>query len=388
MNSFIDTSKARLRTMVNEFKNYFAKSNLRRNLYTMFITLCGTFILALGDGIFLVPFQIVSGGISGISILLTRAGLLTVDIWSYILMWGLFILGIIFLGMRFSLNTLISTLFFPVFLTIILRTPIATGIINMMINEGMSVTLEGENLAVTNLNLIDTGRLLLIGIIGGSLCGIGCGITYRAGGSTGGTDILTFIMNKYFNISTSFSSFASDGAIVAVGLIISICQGVNYRSQFVAGLVGIFSAFACAIMIDICYAGRSDVYIADVISTKYADINKFVINKLDRTTTVFKVNGGYKNDEHQMLRICFNRREYMKVKDEIARIDPNAFIMFYNVETIEGTGFSKLESSKSNTISELKKEFTMNQAKKKFKEVKKENLEKNANITDNKQDIS
>lgn len=373
--------------MFNELKNYFAKSNLRRNVYTTLITLFGTFILAIGDGIFLIPFQIVSGGISGMSILLTRTGFLTVDIWSYILMWSLFILGVIFLGLKFSLNTLISTIFFPIFLTIILRTPIATGIITMMINDGMSVTLEGENLAVTNLNLIDTGRLLLIGIIGGSLCGIGCGITYRAGGSTGGTDILTFIMNKYFNVSTSFSSFVNDAIIVAIGLIITLCGGIAYRSQFVAGLVGIFSAFACAIMIDICYSGRSDVYIADVISTKYAEINKFVINKLERTTTVFKVNGGYKNDEHQMLRICFNRREYMKVKDEIARIDPNAFIMFYNVETIEGTGFSKLESSKINTISELKKEFSMSQAKKKLKAVQKENLTKNANITDNKQDI-
>ncbi len=371
--------------MVNELKSYFSKNNFRRNMYTMFITLLGTFVLAIGDGIFLIPFQIVSGGISGISILLSRTGILTVDIWSYILMWSLFALGIVFLGIKFSLNTLISTLFFPVFLTIILRTNIATGIIEMMINDGMSINSDGENLAVTNLQLIDTGRLLLIGIIGGGLCGVGCGITYRAGGSTGGTDILTFIMNKYFNVSTSTSSFITDASIVGIGLIISISKGTDARSQFVSGLVGILAAFSCAALINICYAGRSEVYIADVISTKYAEINKFVINQLERTTTFFKVTGGYKSDEHQMLRICFNRREYMKVKDAIARIDPNAFIMFYNVETIEGMGFSKLESSKNNTVTELRNEFTKNKAKRQLKKVQKENKMINS---DNKEDLS
>lgn len=385
MSLYIDTSKARQRAMINEFKVYFSRNNFRRNMYTMIITLFGTFILAIGDGIFLIPFQIVSGGISGLSILLSRTGLLTIDIWSYILMWSLFSLGIIFLGIKFSLNTLISTLFFPLFLTIILRTNIATGLISMMINDGMSIDVAGENLAVTHLELIDTGRLLLIGVIGGALCGIGCGITYRAGGSTGGTDILTFILNKYFNISTSTSSFVTDATIVGLGLILALANGVGYRAQFISGLVGILAAFSCAAMINICYAGRSEVYIADVISTKYEEINKFVINKLERTTTSFKVTGGYKSDEHQMLRICFNRREYMKVKDAIARIDPSAFIMFYNVETIEGFGFSKLESSKDNTVTELRNAYTKHRAKKQLKKVQKENI---ALANDNKKKLS
>jgi len=359
--------------MINELKSFFSKKNIKKNIKSTLITLLGTFILAIGDGIFLIPFNIVSGGISGLSILSSSGGLLDVDTWSYIFMWGFFIVGIIFLGFKFCLNTLISTIFFPLFLTILLRTNIATGILEMLITDGMSLVTTSSTILVTGLEALDIGRLLLIGLIGGAICGLGCGITYRSGGSTGGVDILCFIMNKYFNISTATSSLVTDGLIVLAGLVIAVFNGVAYRFQFMSGLVGICAAFACSMLIEICYSGRSEVYIADVISEKYADINKFVINNLDRTTTSFKVNGGFKNNEHQMLRICFNRREYMKVKDGIAKIDPNAFIMFYNCETIEGLGFSKLEASSDNTITEFQKQIHMSRTKKQMKKISKEN---------------
>ena len=195
-----------------------------KSFWSIVNILFGTFLLALGDGIFLVPFSIVSGGISGISILLSSAGFLTVDIWSYIIMWSLFFLGVIFLGLKFSLSTLISTIFFPIFLSLILRTNIATGLISLLLHDGMSIINNNGNIIVSNLELMDVGRLLVIGVIGGSLAGLGCGVTFNGGGSTGGLDILVFIINKYTNIKTSVLSFTLDGLIVFSGIVISLVE--------------------------------------------------------------------------------------------------------------------------------------------------------------------
>jgi len=359
--------------MNNFLKDMFNKKNLKNTLTTVFFTLLGSFILAVGDGIFLIPFHIVNGGIAGASILLGKLGIMSVDVWSYILMWGLFLLGVVFLGFRFTLTTLISTIFFPIFLSIILRTDIATGIIKLMITEDMSVGMVNNSLTITGLELLDVGRLLVIGFVGGILIGIGCGITFSVGGSTGGTDIICFILNKFFNFSTSLTSFVIDGMIVTCGLGLAIFIGTGNRYEFMAGLVGIVSALGCSLMISMFYSGRNELYIADVISSKYDEISKFVVENLDRTTTVFNVKGGYHNDEHQMLRVCFHRREYMRIKDEIARLDPKAFVMFYSCRSIEGSGFTKLEQSNDNAIKQIhhqiKKKKTTKKVVKEDKEI-------------------
>lgn len=346
--------------MANYIKNFFTRKNMKHIIVSFLLTLLGTFLLALGDGIFLVPFKIVSGGVAGLGIILSEFTGLSVDTWSYIFMWGFFLIGIIFLGLNFSLSTLISTIFFPIFLTIILRTNIATGLINMMINDSMSVHHNGSVIIIEGLENIEAGRLLIMGLIGGVLCGLGCGITFHGGGSTGGTDILSFVLNKYLNISTSVGSFILDGLIVFVGLCISLSHGIGYRFQFFTGIIGILGALMCSLMIEISYSGRSEIYIADIISSKTNEINDFVVKNLERTSTLFKVKGGYRNDDHEMIRICINRREYMSIKNAVAKIDPKAFVMFYNCKTIQGEGFDKLESSNTNTVTQIKNEFIKN----------------------------
>ncbi|MGP1413788.1 MAG: YitT family protein [Bacillales bacterium] len=342
--------------MQNKFIRFLNGKTSKNIIESILLTLIGTFLVAFGYGVFIMPFGIVTGGSSGIAILLTRATGIPLDIWSYIIMWGFYILGVIFLGFKFSLNTLISTILYPIFITIILRTNISVNLFNMLINENMSVSIINNIVTIENIQNMDIGRLLIIALIGGSFVGIGCGITFNGGGSTGGTDTLSFILDKYFNVSTSLSALAIDSSIVIINIIIILSMGVQYRVQFYSALVGLLGAGISSFLIQIFYSGRIKGYVADIITDKYKEINEYVIKYLDRTTTVFKVKGGFNESEHNMVRVCFDYREYLKVKDAIARIDPKAFVIFYNSRTIQGYGFVKLESRQENTITKIKKQ--------------------------------
>ncbi len=342
-------------------RNNFLKIDLRSSFKSISLTLLGTIILALGTGIFLVPFSIVSGGVGSIGILLSKLGFLSVDAWSYIIMWTLFVFGVIFLGIKFSLSTLIATIFYPILLSILLRTNIGFNIISLLVVDGMEVQLSNGSLIVTNLELMDFGRLIIIAIAGGALTGIGCAITFNGGGSTGGIDVLVFIINKFTNIKTSILSLLCDGLIISVGLIISIIN----RSSFgvYSALIGILSAGIASLMIDIIYNIGSGLVI-DINTTKYKEINDYVISNLKRSSTIYDAIGGFSKINRKVIRVVIRTREFVKIKNEIAKIDPNAFLVCYQAKQVNGYGWTPLISSKDNTINMLKKDLFNKKGKK------------------------
>ena len=359
--------------MVNNIKSLFSKNNIKTTIKSFLLTLAGAILLAFGTGVFLVPFSIVNGGISGISILISSAGFLTVDIWSYIFMWGLFILGVIFLGPRFSLSTLISTIFYPIFLSIILRTNLGEWFVSLLIVDGMSIDASSGNILASNLELMGVGRLLIIGLIGGALVGVGCGITFNGGGSTGGLDVLVFIINKYTNMKTSLLSFLCDAIVVLAGIVISLVS--RDGDALYRGLIGIMSAFACSAMIEVTYTATGGGLVIDINTTKYKEINDYIITKLDKTTTIYDVIGGYTKINKKVISVAISTREFVKVRDEIAEIDPNAFLICYQAKQVNGLGWSPLVSTKENTIKMIEEGFKK-KSKKLTKKVDKDNGDK------------
>ena len=192
--------------MLNYIKAFFKKENLKRNIRSLTLVLIGTFIVSAGNAFFLIPFSIISGGVSGITIL--TAEFIAPDIMSYILNWALFVLGLILLGFKFTISSLISTIFYPIFISIFLRTSILPEFLNVLLGEGSGFVL--ENGIITNLSqllMVDGGFLLVIGLLGGMMVGVGCSITFHGGGSTGGIDILTFIVSKFTGIKESIPFF-------------------------------------------------------------------------------------------------------------------------------------------------------------------------------------
>ena len=335
-------------------KTFFKKENLIRNIRSLIFVLIGTFILSIGNAFFLIPFSIISGGVSGITIL--TADFIAPDIMSYILNWTFFVLGLIFLGFKFTLSSLISTIFYPIFLSIFLRTPIQTEFLTALLNGNNFIL---DNGVITNLNLseieiVNAGFLLVIGFLGGMLVGVGCSITFHGGGSTGGVDILTFIISKFTGVKESIIFFLLDGAIVLIGIIIDATASNSIA--LIGGLVGIISAFICSLMVEIIYTGQTSAYCVDIVTDKVEEVCKFSIDELDRSATILTVKGAYSKSEKTMVRIVFSRRDYNKVRNSIAKIDPKAFCTFYQTLFTGGEGFDSISSDNGKRyISFLKK---------------------------------
>ncbi len=347
--------------MLNKLKEFkFDKHKFLKDLYRLFLVVLGTLILSFGSGVFLVPFQIVSGGITGIGILLSD--FIAVDITAYIFTRGFFLLGLIFLGIRFSLTTLVSTIIYPVMLSVLLRTGFAEYIANLLLDADGAVTLVDGVISDTSILSGQYGLLLVCGIIGGACVGLGCSLTFLGGGSTGGVDILSFIINKFTGIKTSLIFLCVDGTIILSGIIVNLVSGNG--TQLGASLIGIVAAVISSLMIEIVYVSKEGAYMVDIISDKHEDFVQYSLNELDRGATIYEGVGAYSEEKKIIVRIVFNRRELIKVKDAIARIDPKAFVTFTKTMLVGGEGFSKIKDSHGNLIKTLQKS-TKNKEKQK-----------------------
>ena len=292
------------------------------------LTVLGTFITAVGVGFFLVPYDLVTGGVSGLSIALHRmfanvSFLSAVEVEGYVAVLNviLFLLGLIFLGKSFALKTLISTVFFPIALSItrtVAGSDFMGGFFNLLSDKYASYA---------------QVSVLIAAVFGGALIGAGCALTYLGGGSTGGLDIIAIIVCKYFKrLKTSMGIFILDASVVVVGVIVI--------DNIVLSLLGIVSAFVCAMSVDRLFLGESQAFVAHIVSDKYSEINRAVVNKLHRTSTIIDCQGGFTGQPKKMLMVTFLVRQYVEFTALIASIDKNAFIMVHRAHQIGGEGWT------------------------------------------------
>jgi len=291
-------------------------------LKNILLVISGTLILAFGTAVFIIPFELVSGGVSGIAIIIDKFfgnGFLTVDFTITILTWGLFIVGFIFLGKRFALKTLISTLVYPIGISLFLK------LVNPEIMNGFFCLKESEYGEVS---------LILAAIFGGVFVGAGCAVTFLGGGSTGGVDIIAFILCKFFRRwRHSVVMFFVDALTVILGLLVI--------KNMVISLLGITSAFISASVIDKIFLGESKAFMAQIVSDRYKDINKMVIKKLERTTSLVDITGGYSGAKKKMVLVSFTMNQYAEIINIINKVDKNAFITIHRAHEINGEGWTR-----------------------------------------------
>ena len=300
-------------------------------LYKNMLIFVGTFLVAFGNIAFLVPLDINSGGLSGIGVIVRffisdpnmkiLAYNLVVDIASVVL-W---VIGLIFIGKEFALKTLLATIVFPFANWLLTACPIISN----------SISYFGELVKTTG-NGPTAGNYVLCSIFGGVFIGGGVALTFVGGGSTGGVDVITFILEKFARIRQSVASFIIDGSIILVGLLIL----VSIDNAFLLPcLSGIISAFITAVVIEVIYNGSQTSYQVDVISDKWEEISEYAQNELGRGTTIIDAKGGYHGDDRVVLRIVFEKRQYNKIRTYISKVDPKAFVTFTRTNAVFGEGF-------------------------------------------------
>lgn len=296
--------------------------NIKRSILRFVYVILGSAILGLGAGFFLGPHNIVTGGLTGIGIICKSLFNWDLDIVVWVLQISFFILGWIFLGKNMAIKTIIATIVYPS--TLSLGGYLAT--LNIL----------GFNEFFSSSNA--TG-LILAAVFGGVFVGAGVGLTFLGGGSTGGVDILVLIIQKFTKMKTSKLTFLVDGMIVLIGLVAIGDIGIT--------LIGIVSAFITSIMIDKIFDNENNV-IVSIISSKYEELNKIILEKLDRGSTIIDATGGYSQKGVKMLQVVLERREYYVLEDIIADVDSQAFMFMSKVSSVRGEGFKAHTKAVSN----------------------------------------
>ena len=280
-----------------------------------FLVIIGSFILAIGTGIFLSKLSIVAGGLSGIGIIVQHyVSFQILDIIVWIGTAILWVVGFFTIGKEFSFRTLLSSVAYPGFLTLVLRVNYFQNIAEQVAGDG------------------GPGNILICGLFAGVFIGAGVALTFLGKGSTGGVDTLVFLFAKKTKIKESVWSFIIDGSIIVLSMILVPNQWIN-------SLVGILSAFISAMMIEFIYNANVSSYQADIISSKWEDISRYAQDELGRGATIIPVKGGYRHEDRIMLRVVLEKRQVEALRKYIAEVDPKAFVTYSQTKAVYGEGF-------------------------------------------------
>ena len=304
------------------------KKEWKRFLKNTGLVVLGTFVLAFGIEMFLFPFDLVTGGIAGVGVILEKTlgniawfSKLTAEIYSTVINWILFTVGFFILGKEFATKTLLSTLMYPFALSLaafIIRGPIFGG----MLDLGAYIGTQYYGIS-----------LIVATVFGGACVGAGCAFTFLGGGSTGGVDVIALSLSKYIKkLRNSVAFFITDASIILIG--------VFAVDNILLSLLGIASAFVCASSVDKLFLGESGAFVAHVVSDKYVEINRAVIDKMSRTTTIVDAVGGYSGQDKKLVMISFNMRQYPAFTQIISSIDKNAFVTVHRAHEINGEGWT------------------------------------------------
>lgn len=370
------------------FKNFFLGQwfTLKTSFYKEFIEpkkselfksitwiVIGNLLLALGASLFLVPGEIVTGGTSGIAIIIQQFYNMAtgndlnsiIDINHIITISTVFffILGYFLLGFGFTLKTLISTIIYPlgIYLFDFLR---EITVIN-------GTKLFAIETYINNPNYDSTSVMILAGIFGGILMGAGVAFSFKGGGSTGGTDCITMWLHKKFGIPTSISSFGVDFIIIFTGLFSS--------QNLINFLIGILASLLCSFVIERIFSGNSSSYCAEIVSAKYRSISNAINKNMERGTTLYEAEGGYTGFERKVVKVSFTRNEYRELLRLIKAIDPYAFITITNVDEIHGNGFSYDDGDEPLQIKEHHSARSIKKAQLKAMKLERITIKKNDN---------
>ena len=299
-------------------------------IYALIILGCA--IAAFGGAVFLTPCNIVSGGVTSIGIILNNyleplLGFDTNSLVSAVFQVVLLVLGWLILGKSFGFRTAIASLLFIGFYALFNELDVGSAL-------GLSAAYD---LSTTASVTEAAGTLTLMGIAGGALQGIGVGIAYVAGASTGGTDIPARILAKFTNIKEGTAIFVIDAALVIIGVIVF--------HNFLLGIIAVLTAFVSSLAVQVIYNSFSSYLVVDIISDKYKEIQEYVHTQMENdghASTIIHAQGGYSKVEKEMLRVVIYKKEETKFRMAIYEIDPSAFIVISQAKSTHGYGFDPL----------------------------------------------
>ena len=282
-------------------------SKLLNQIRSYTVMVIGLALYAFGITAFLIPLKIAGGGVTGISMLIYYATGFGTGYTYFIINIFLVLIAIKVLGVNFGIKTIFSMSIIAVLLTVMQR-------------------------FVTEPILKD---MFLSSVLSGILGGVGIGLIFNEGGSTGGTDIIAMIINKYRNISPGRIIMYCDVIIIASSFLV-----LRSPEKLVYGYV---SMWVVSYSIDAFLTGAQQSVQLFIVSDKYEQIADFINKESRRGLTVFEGTGWYTKQNVKVIMTVVRQRESPEIFQKIKHIDPEAFISLSKVMGVYGRGFDKLK---------------------------------------------
>lgn len=276
----------------------------------------GLFLYALGWAAFLLPYSITSGGLTGVSAIIYYVTGLEIQVSYFIINALLLIAAIKILGFKFCVKTIYGVLM----LTLLL------WLLQFLFRGGSSELPK----------VLGEGQDFMACLLGAGLCGVGLALTFLHQGSTGGTDIIAAIVNKYKNVTMGRMLLYCDL------IIISSCYLIFQDWKRV--VFGFVTMFVISYMVDYVmnYVQQSVQFF--IISKEYEKIYKAIISDVDRGATLIPGTGCYSGQPVKIIMVIARKNQSVAIFRLVKAIDPKAFVSQTRAEGVYGEGFDKLKS--------------------------------------------
>lgn len=281
---------------------------MKKLVYEYSMTTIGIILVAAGMYFFLMPNNLATGGVNGLGIIINSYTGIPVGALMLIMNVILFVVAFLVIGSNFGVKTIYSSI----------------GL------SGMVWVMEKVWPMTKPLIADDLMVQLIFGIL---ISGAGMGIVFNQNASTGGTDIIAKIINKFFHINMGKAVLMSD-------FFITLLAGVAFGIKL--GLYSLLGVVINGFVIDAVIEGINVCKNVVIISEKGELIKKFIIDELNRGTTIYYAKGGYSGDEKEVITSVVSRKEFIRLRNYIKQIDEEAFITVNNVHEAFGEGFKNI----------------------------------------------
>ena len=281
------------------------QKELLRQLKNALLIALGCALFSLGFYLFLQPNQINVGGVSGIGQLLTHlTGFGSVALWSVLINVPLFLVSIRGVGKKFFVGSLCGMLLSNLFLSLFERIPAP-------VTEPLLATLYG-----------------------GLLTGLGLGLVFVAGASTGGVDIVARLLRP------SFPNFPIGRIMLAIDIVTVTLTGVVF-GDINKALYSAVTLYVCSMVLDGVVYGLDYSVVALVISDQHQTICQEITSKLDRGITILRGQGYYSGQDKRVILCAIKKRQAAELKELVMGIDPAAFVILQEAHQVVGEGFKR-----------------------------------------------
>ena len=283
------------------------KLGFKDYMYESLLLLIGCFLMALSFVFFFDPHSVAPGGLTGLAVIVNY--LLHIPLWLVNLIFNvpLFIIAYKVLTKIECLKTLLGIVFFTLALNLC------------------------ENFA----NLEITNDVLLATLTGGVILGLGLGIIFKINGTTGGTDLIGLILNRWF-------PSVSVPKLMGVADCIVVISSIFATGKIEIGLYSALGLYIAVVVSDMVIEGIHSAKSFTIISNSPNEISKAILEKMNRGVTILSAKGGYTKEEKDALLVVVSKKEVSSLRRIVKTVDPNAFVVITDVHEALGEGFKQI----------------------------------------------